>query len=153
MAKSRKPFSLQLKRQQFCNFSGPKAVWRKNYIYKPIFFLEILKAVCLSLDWVPKLIQIFFFNDGAKICSTLWDWDHCRCLQCLVCYIHQRCILFDTFGFNKKTKGVWGVSQYLILSDKRWRGEYQFPIVGLQGKRRNLDPPILSWHHLWTASL
>ena len=35
----------------------------KNYEYKPNFFLEIPKAVCLSVDWVPKLIL--------KICPTM----------------------------------------------------------------------------------
>ena len=25
-----------------------------------------------------------FSNHGAKISSTLWDWDRCRCLQCLI---------------------------------------------------------------------
>ena len=60
MAKSRKPLSLQLKRTKLCNFWGLKAVWRKNYDYKPQFVLEILRAVCLSVDWVPKWIQNFF---------------------------------------------------------------------------------------------
>ena len=61
MAKSRKPFSLQLKRPSFCKFWGLKAFWRKNYDYKQqFFFLEILKAVCLSVDWVPKLTKNFF---------------------------------------------------------------------------------------------
>ena len=85
MAKSRKSFSLQLKRPTFCNFWGLKAVWRKNYDYKPQLFLEILNAVCLSVDWVPKYIQNFFSNHGTKISSTLWDWDRCGCLQCLIC--------------------------------------------------------------------
>ena len=84
MAKSRKPFSLQLKRPKFCHFLGLKAVWRKNYDYKPQFFLEIRKALCLSVNLVPKLIQNLFSKNEAKNSSTLWDWDHCKCFQCLI---------------------------------------------------------------------
>ena len=63
MVKSRKPFSLQLKSPKFCNFKGLKAVWRKNYYYETQFFFEILKAGCLSVDWIPKLIL--------KTCPTM----------------------------------------------------------------------------------
>ena len=42
---------------KICKFWVLKAVWRKNYDYKPQFFFEILKAVCPSVDWVPKLIH------------------------------------------------------------------------------------------------
>ena len=31
------------------------------------FFLEILKAVCLSVDWVQKLIQNFFSTMEKKL--------------------------------------------------------------------------------------
>ena len=74
-------FSLQLKRPKFCHFLGLKAVWRKNYDYKPQFFLEILKAVCLSVDWVPKLIQNFFPTMEQKLvqrCETEIIADACN---------------------------------------------------------------------------
>ena len=32
----------------------------KTIIGNPNFFLKILQAVCLILDWAPKLIQISF---------------------------------------------------------------------------------------------
>ena len=32
-----------------------------------IFFLEILKAVCLSVDWAPKLIQNNFSTMEQKL--------------------------------------------------------------------------------------
>ena len=79
--KSRKPFSLELKRPRFCHFLGLKAVWRKNYDYKSQFFLEILKAVCLSVDWVPKLIQKFFPTMKQKLvqrCETDIVADTCN---------------------------------------------------------------------------
>ena len=81
MPKSRKPFSLQLKRPKFCHFLGLKAVWRKNYGYKTQFFLEILKAVCLSVNWAPKLIQIFFPTMEQKLvqrCETEIVADACN---------------------------------------------------------------------------
>ena len=53
IAKLRKPIPLQSKRPKFCRFQGLKAVG-------PQFFLEILKAQCLSFHWVSKLIQISF---------------------------------------------------------------------------------------------
>ena len=74
-------FSLQLKRPKFFNFWGIKAVWRKNYDYKPQFFLEILKAVCLCVDWVPKLIQNFFSIMEQKLvqrCETEIVADACN---------------------------------------------------------------------------
>ena len=44
------------------------------------FFLEILKAVCLSVDWVPKLIQNFFPTMEQKLvqrCETEIVADAC----------------------------------------------------------------------------
>ena len=68
MAKSKKLFSLQLKRPTFCNFWGLKAVWRKNYDYKPNFHwisplgqfdLVVAMSVCLSV-WCPFSCGIFW---------------------------------------------------------------------------------------------
>ena len=77
---------------------GLKSVLRKNYDYKPQFFKEILKAVCLSVNWVPNLIQTFFPTMeqkfvqrseteivadacNASYSSTLQDTvEHCRTL-------------------------------------------------------------------------
>ena len=45
------------------------------------FFLEILKAVCLSVDWVPKLIQKFFPTMEQKLvqrCETDIVADACN---------------------------------------------------------------------------
>ena len=45
------------------------------------FFLEILKAVCLLFDWVPKLIQICFQAIEQKLvqrCQTKVDADACK---------------------------------------------------------------------------
>ena len=45
------------------------------------FFLEILKAVCLSVDWVPKLIQKFFPTMEQKLvqrCETKIVADACN---------------------------------------------------------------------------
>ena len=47
------------------------------------FFLEILKAVCLSVDWVPKLIQKFFPTTEQKLvqhCETEIVADACNAL-------------------------------------------------------------------------
>ena len=46
-----------------------------------IFFLEILKAVCLSVDWVPKLIQKKFPTIEQKLvqrCETEIVADACN---------------------------------------------------------------------------
>ena len=45
------------------------------------FFLEILKAVCLSVDWVAKLIQKFFSTKEQKLvqsCETDIVADACN---------------------------------------------------------------------------
>ena len=45
------------------------------------FFLEILKAECLSVDWVPKLIQKFFPTMEQKLvqrCETEIVADACN---------------------------------------------------------------------------
>ena len=43
--------------------------------------LEIRKAVCLTFDWVPKLIQIIFQAMEQKLvqrCETKVDADACK---------------------------------------------------------------------------
>ena len=50
-------------------------------ITNPNFFLEILKAVCLSVDWVPKLIQKFCPTMEQKLvqrCETEIVADACN---------------------------------------------------------------------------
>ena len=45
------------------------------------FFLEILKAICLTFNWVPKLIQISFQVIEQKLvqrCETKVDADACK---------------------------------------------------------------------------
>ena len=77
MAKLRKPIWLQSKRPKFRYFLGQKAVWRKIQF----FFIDILKAVCLTFDGVPKLIQISFQAMEQKLvqrCETKVDVDACK---------------------------------------------------------------------------
>ena len=78
MAKLRKPISLQSKRPKFFL----KAVWRekKLSLQTPIS-LEILKSVCLTFDWVPKLFQIGVQDMEQKLvqrCETKVDADACK---------------------------------------------------------------------------
>ena len=50
-------------------------------------FLEILKAVCLSFDWVPKLIPISFQTMEQKLvqhCETKVDADACKASYVIV---------------------------------------------------------------------
>jgi hypothetical protein len=122
MPKSRKPFSLQLKRPKFCHFLGLKAVWRKNYDYKPQFVLEILKAVYLSVDWVPKLIQKFFPTMEQKLvqrCETEIVADACNAsinlegldaLRSLEPSMRTSVILILVFSWNSAI--VWKVTWY-----------------------------------------
>ena len=52
----------------------------KIIISNPNFFLEILKAVGLTFDWVPKLFQISFQAMEQKLvqrCETMVDADAC----------------------------------------------------------------------------
>ena len=45
------------------------------------FFLRFWKLYVLASTKInPENLS----NHGAKISSTLWDWDCCRCLQCLI---------------------------------------------------------------------
>ena len=75
-------FHFSQKGPHFVIFKELKAVWRKNYHCKPqVFCLEIWKAVCLSFDWVPKLIQISFQTIEQKLvqrCDTKVDADACK---------------------------------------------------------------------------
>ena len=81
MVKLRKAISLQSKRPKFCHFQGLKAIGRKNYHCRALFYFKILKAVCLTFDWVPKLIQISFQAMEQKLfqrCETKADADACK---------------------------------------------------------------------------
>ena len=50
-----------VKKANILSFLGTKRCRTEKLRLKPHnFFLEILKAVCLSIDWAPKLIQINF---------------------------------------------------------------------------------------------
>ena len=64
------------------SFLGTKLCQTEKLRLKPLFFfLEILKAVCLSFDWVPKLIQINFQTMEQKLvqrCETEVDGDACK---------------------------------------------------------------------------
>ena len=84
MAKLWKPISLQSKRPKFCHFYGLKAVWQKNHYCKPHFFREIMKAVCLTFDWVPKLIQISFQVMEQKLVQRCETKGWYGCLQGLI---------------------------------------------------------------------
>ena len=57
MAKLRKPIHFSQKGQNVVIFRDLKLSDGKTKITNLIFLKEILKAVCLSFDWVPKLIQ------------------------------------------------------------------------------------------------
>ena len=58
-----------------------KVVQHRKNIFNPLpFFLEILKAVYFSFDWVPKLIQRSFQTREQKIvqhCETKVGADAC----------------------------------------------------------------------------
>ena len=67
----------------FVVFKDLKLSDGQTIIANPIF-LEILKAVCLSFDWVPKLIQISFQTMEQKLaqrCETKVDGDACKASQ------------------------------------------------------------------------
>ena len=42
------------------------------------FFLEILKAVCLRVDWIQKLIQNICLTMEQKLCETEVVADACN---------------------------------------------------------------------------
>jgi hypothetical protein len=70
MAKSRKPFSLQLKRPTFCNFAGLKAEEGKTMITNYNVFRDY--ESCMSKRQLgSKVYPEYFSNHGAKISSTL----------------------------------------------------------------------------------
>ena len=85
MAKFRMPFSLRLKRQHFF-ILGTKSRWKEKQRKQTKFFLEILKAVCFSLDLLPKLIQKSFQTMEQKLverCETKVVADACNA-SCVV---------------------------------------------------------------------
>ena len=63
------------------SFLGTKRCWTvKLRLKNPIFF-EILKAVCLSFGWEPKLIRMNFQTMEKKFvqrCETEVDGDACK---------------------------------------------------------------------------
>ena len=62
-----KPFPLQLKGQHFVIFRDLKLSERKTKMTNHIFLKEILKAVWLSVKWVPKLINKSFKTMEQKL--------------------------------------------------------------------------------------
>ena len=61
------------------------------------FFLEILKAVCLSVDWVPKLIKNFFQSVEQKLvqrCETEIVVDDCNASYT----INNLCVVIKTYA-------------------------------------------------------
>ena len=56
MAKFRKPIPLQFK-IFFLSFEGTKSRWKEKLRLQTTIILEIINALCLSVNWVPKLIQ------------------------------------------------------------------------------------------------
>ena len=80
MAKLRKPISLQSKGPNFVICKDQKLSDGKLSLQTP-FFLEILKALCLTFDWVTKLIHISFQAMEQKLvqrCETKVDADACK---------------------------------------------------------------------------
>ena len=70
MAKSRKPFSLQLKRPTFCNFGGLKTEEGKTMITNYNVFRD--SESCMSKHQLgSKVNPEIFSNHGAKISSML----------------------------------------------------------------------------------
>ena len=84
MTKSRKPFFTSVKKAKILSFLGTKSCLNKKlWLQTTIFFLEILKAVCLSVNWLPKLIQKNFQTMEQKNfqrCETKVDADACKAL-------------------------------------------------------------------------
>ena len=63
------------------SFVGTKRCRTEKLRLKPQIFFLILKAVRLSFDWVPKLIQINFQTMEQKLvqrCETEVDGDACK---------------------------------------------------------------------------
>ena len=65
-----------------------------------IFFLEILNAVCLSVDLVPNLIQIFFLPkleqklvqrcETEIVANVKMTYESVTGLLCVCCKVHGR---------------------------------------------------------------
>ena len=70
-----------VKKAKMLSFLGTKRCRTEKLILKPLIFLEILKAVCLSFDLAPKLIQINFQIVEQKLvqrCETEVVGDACK---------------------------------------------------------------------------
>ena len=81
MAKLRNLFHFSQKGPNFVILKDKKLPGGKTILANPNFFLEILKAVCLTFDWVPKLIQISFQamkQNLVQHCETKVDADACK---------------------------------------------------------------------------
>ena len=74
-------YFISVKKAQILSFLRTKrCLTEKLSLLKP-FFLEILKAVCFTFDWVPKLIQISFQAMEQKLvqrCKTKVNLDTCK---------------------------------------------------------------------------
>ena len=77
------------------SFLGTKSCRKKKIWLKITIFLEILKAVYLSVDWVPKLIQKSFPTWEQKLvqrCKTMVVADACNAsyMRAQARFFHQR---------------------------------------------------------------
>ena len=81
MAKLRSPFSLQLKKAKILSFLETKNCLKEKLRLQTTIFFEILIAVCISVDWVPKLIKKSFPTMEQKFvqrCETKVVADACN---------------------------------------------------------------------------
>ena len=69
-----------VKKTQILSFLRIKScLTEKSIIGNPNFILEVLIAVCLTFDWVLKLIQISFQEEKlVQRCETKADADACK---------------------------------------------------------------------------
>ena len=74
-------FFTSVKKANKNNFLGTKSCPKEKLRIQTTFFLEILRAVCLSVDWVPKLVQKSFQTMEQKSvqrCETKVVADACN---------------------------------------------------------------------------
>ena len=91
--------------------------YRNPLHYKPQFVFEIWKAVCLSFDWVPKLIQISFQTMEQKFvqsCDTKVDADACKASYMDRPRVGTRNSLVNRLGRALKTRSCSGVNTWIV---------------------------------------
>ena len=119
--KVQETYITSVKKAQILSSSRTKSCLTEKLSLQTPFFLEILKAVCLTFDLVPKLIQISFQAMEQKLvqrCETKVNADACKSSNMLNIEI---CVTLHCIGLEYDWKIAFYIRlifRFMILSQR-----------------------------------